>query len=71
MYLQVKKIPTVKSKKKINQLPVLMPRLNGVRGDKVFFPPTKDIGTREGVQSGTGKHFPKRETLGKFCINIF
>ena len=47
MYLQVKKIPTVKSKKKINQLPVLMPRLNGVRGDKVFFPPTKDIGIHE------------------------
>ena len=40
----------------------------------MFFSPTKDIGTREGVQSGKGKHFPWGGNRGggviqaKFCV---
>ena len=71
MYLQVKKIPTVKSKKKINQLPVLMPRLNGVRGDKVFFPPTKDIGHKKEFSQVQESIFPKEKLWENFVLIFF
>ena len=35
-------------RKSINQSPVRMPRLNGGRGRKRVFPPTKDKGKRVG-----------------------
>ena len=35
-----------------------MPRLNGGGGGKRFFPPAKDIGTREGDRLDKGKYFP-------------
>ena len=37
-----------------------MLRLNGGEGGGKFFPPTKDIGTREGDCLGKGKYFPMR-----------
>ena len=58
MYLQVKK-DTKYLTRKINQLIACTnAEIERGRGGKRFFPPTKEIGTREGDRSGKGKYFP-------------
>ena len=44
-----------------------MPRLNGVGGEKCFFFPNKDLGTRVGDLLGTGKYFPCLIASAYFC----
>ena len=75
MYLQVKK-DTKYLTRKINQLIACTnAEIERGRGGKRFFPPTKEIGTREGDRSGKGKYFPyckwNRFFIcgGKYCQN--
>ena len=75
MYLQVKK-DTKYLTRKINQLIACTnAEIERGRGGKRFFPPTKEIGTREGDRSGEGKYFPyckwNRFFIcgGKYCQN--
>ena len=62
MYLQVKK-DTKYLTRKINQLIACTnAEIERGRGGKRFFPPTKEIGTREADRSGKGKYFPQWKT---------
>ena len=66
MYLQVKK-DTKYLTRKINQLIACTnAEIERGRGGKRFFPPTKEIGTREGDRSGKGKYFPA--LLQQYCF---
>ena len=75
MYLQVKK-DTKYLTRKINQLIACTnAEIERGRGGKRFFPPTNEIGTREGDRSGKGKYFPNCKLNrfficgGKYCQN--
>ena len=66
VYLQVKK-DTKYLTRKINQLIACTnAEIERGRGGKRFFPPTKEIGTREGDRSGKGKYFP--QILSKIAL---
>ena len=71
MYLQVKK-DTKYLTRKINQLIACTnAEIERGRGGKRFFPPTKEIGTREGDRSGKGKYFPNtKSTTWFFWFNV-